>query len=245
MREEADKVGEDIKELREKMQEFYAGTSLTAAAEEFANAWLDAYRQFGNTADAIKGKMEDMINNLIVKSSLAKVAERVLKPFFDELEEAARTNTLTEKIPDLISLLNQTTGDLNENLNAMGQVLRSSGINLRSTVGNLSGISRDIATASEESILALAAGINTHNFYMSYMPTISADVRQIAEIMSGSTGQAVVQTAAPEGAVMPSIQEMIYDHLPNMDRNLSEIKDMLSHVITTGSNKGWYVATKL
>lgn len=244
LRQRAADVGNEINNLREKMQEFYAGTSLTSAAEEFADAWLEAYRQFGNTSDAIKEKMEDMINNLIVKASLAKVAERVLKPFFIALTTAAETNTLTEKIPQLVNLLNSKTGELNNSLNAMGQILRASGINLRGTVGNLSGISRDIATASEESILALAAGINTQNFYMSYVPTISADLKMIAEIMTAGSGQVTSTTVTPEGAVMPSIQEMVYDHLPNIDRNLSEIYRLVSNVIKPrGTSAPYYIAT--
>lgn len=244
LRQTAADVGNEINNLREKMQEFYAGTSLTSAAEEFADAWLEAYRQFGNTSDAIKEKMEDMINNLIVKASLAKVAEQVLQPFFDALTTAAETNTLTENIPQLVNLLNSKTGELNNSLNAMGQILRASGINLRGTVGNLSGISRDIATASEESILALAAGINTQNFYMSYVPTISADLKMIAEIMTAGSGQVTSTTVTPEGAVMPSIQEMVYDHLPNIDRNLSEIYRLVSNVIKPrGTSAPYYIAT--
>lgn len=244
LRQRAADVDTQISDLREKMQEFYAGTSLTAAAEAFADAWLDAYRQFGSTTDAIKEKMEDMINNLIVKSSLAKVAETVLQPFYDAISEAARSHTLIEDVPALIGMLQGKTAELNNSLNAMGQILRASGINLRGTVGNLSGISRDIASASEESILALAAGINTQNFYMSYVPTISADLKMIAEIMTAGSGQVTSTTVTPEGAVMPSIQEMVYDHLPNIDRNLSEIYRLVSNVIKPrGTSAPYYIAT--
>jgi hypothetical protein len=40
-------------------------------------------------------------------------------------------------------------------------------LDIRNTSSDLTGISKDISTASEESILGLAAGINTQNFYIS------------------------------------------------------------------------------
>lgn len=246
LQEKVDETATQIEDLREKMAETFVGTSLTSAAEEFAEAWLEAYREFGNTSEAIKEKMQDMINNLIVKSSLAKVAETILSPFYKKLEEYAREGTLVDNLSGLIDLLGQTSNQLNTGLNATAQILQANGVSMRGTVGSLSGISRDIASASEESILALAAGINTQNFYMSYVPTISADLRQIVDLMSIGTGQAVTTTAPPEGPVMPSVQEMVYDHLPNIDRNMAELLRLVSNVVKpNGTSAPYYVATKM
>ncbi len=47
-------------------------------------------------------------------------------------------------------------------------------------------IKRNIATASEESITALAAGINTQNYYISHLPGIAANVALLARNKVGN-----------------------------------------------------------
>ena len=245
-----DEVDTAMMDLRESVTEKFLGSDLTSAAEEFADSWFDAYREFGSTTDAIQEKMEDMIKNLIIKSTLAGAAEKILKPFFDKVEELSAANDLSPaNIQSLSVMLQGKMGQIDESLTSWMQVFRSMGMNMRSQVGNFSGIARNIAGASEESILGLAAGINTQNYYMSYVPTISVDVQRIIELMGGSTeaAPAVATTAtAEEGPVMPSIQEMVYDHLPNIDRNMSELLRLVSNVVKpNGTSASYYVATKM
>lgn len=240
-------VEKQAKEVTQSMQEFFAGTDLTSAAEAFADAWLDAYREFGSTTDAIKEKMQDMINNLIVKSVMAGAAERILGPWFDKIEAYAKDKTLANRIPELATELLGLTGDINETLTALSNVLQSQGVDVRQTAGRFTGIAHEVAGASEESILALAAGINTQNYYMSYVPMIHTNLEQVLALMGGSpTTPTVAPSAAEEGPAMPSVQEMIYDHLPNIDRNLADIKQMLSDVIKpVGTTASKYVATRM
>lgn len=253
--EEADNLAQQIEDtkkqakgLTESLQEFFAGTSVTSAAEAFADAWLDAYREFGSTTDAIKAKMEDMINNLVVKSVMAGAVERILGPWFDKIEEYAKDKTLASRVPELATELLGLTGDINETLGAWANTLQSQGINLRQTAGRFTGIAHEVAGASEESILALAAGINTQNFYMSYVPTISTDVHLIAEMLSGGSAQptATAATASAAGTEMLSVQELANRHLPHIDQTLNLIYGLLNNVIkANGTSAAHYVATRM
>lgn len=241
-------VEKQAKEVTQSMQEFFAGTDLTSAAEAFADSWLDAYREFGDTTGAIKEKMQEMIDNLIVKSVLAGAAKAILQPFFDEIEKLGKANDLTpENIAKLATMLNGKVQGINDSMSSLMTVLQSLGIKTRGQIGSFTGIARDIASASEESILGLAAGINTQNYYMSYVPMIHTNLEQVLALMGGSpTTPTVAPSAAEEGPAMPSVQEMIYDHLPNMDRNLADIKQMLSDVIKpVGTSASKYVATRM
>ena len=133
-------------------------------------------------------------------------------------------------------------------MTATAQILRAAGINLRGSVGNLTGISRDIASASEESILGLAAGINTQNYYMS---VINQNVAAILAKLGGEvTPSPSIAPSSVEGGEEGetqwlSVQELVNTHLPNIDQNIADIKTMLSRVITNGTDKGWRVMTKV
>ena len=238
-------VEKQAKDVTQSMQEFFAGTDLSSAAEEFANSWLDAYKEFGSTTDAIKEKMQEMIDSLIVKSVLADAAKVVLKPFFDDLEKFTKDYDLTpQEVAALTTTLTGKVGELDSAMTSWMTVFQSLGIKTRGQLGSFTGIARDIASASEESILSLAAGINTQNFYMS---SINTNVQQIVALMGGSTTTPTVTTAAAgEGPVMPSVQEMVYDHLPNIDRNIAELARLVSAVVKpTGTPASYYVATRM
>lgn len=83
---------------------------------------------------------------------------------------------------------------------------------------SLTGISRDIATASEESINGLAAGINTQNYYISHVPGIAANVAAIKMMMEVDTGL----TANTGFADLILLQNQSLSHLQGIERYTSE-----------------------
>jgi hypothetical protein len=96
-------------------------------------------------------------------------------------------------------------------------MLEQMGINLRGLGGEMTGISRDIATASEESILGLAAGINTQNFYISQVPT---KLDTIIGLLRGDG-------AMPQGSAITLQDVMIaqnqfLSHLPTIAQHTAE-----------------------
>ena len=124
--------------------------------------------------------------------------------------------------------------------------LAAAGLDVRTSTAGFTGISRNIANASEESILGLAAGINTQNYYMSYVPTISENVGAILAAMTGGANPTTPVATTETGEIMPSVQQMVYDHLPNLDQNLAEMLRLFRSVITTknSSTNTNYVAVK-
>ena len=71
------------------------------------------------------------------------------------------------KIADMTEV---AVGNIDVGMTNLMNALSQAGISVRGMGSELTGISRDIATASEESILGLAAGINRQSFYISQVP---------------------------------------------------------------------------
>lgn len=235
-------------ELKDSFLEKMAGTTLTSAAQEFAEAWIEAYKEFGSVTSAMSDKFNEMIQNMIVQSLAAKVMESILSPLFTQIDELAKDSELSaedialisKQVPDYINLINSGMQNM---VNELG----AAGLNLRTTGQGLTGISKDIANASEESILGLASGINTQNFYISQ---IHANVAQILLLMQGNGAQIAQQAAA--GTALQVDNPYITQYLPSIDQHTANIEsycaqtlDALNKVIKPSGSKGshWVVTS--
>ncbi|MBO7220844.1 MAG: hypothetical protein J6V21_06645 [Alistipes sp.] len=165
------KATDNIKDMQGELSEYFLGTDLTSAARDFANAWIEAYKEFGSTTDAMKEKFHDMIQNMVVESIAGRMMQELLRPIFDEIERSAEDGELDEReIANIADMAIGLIDGVDDGMTSLMERLRDAGYDIRQSTSGLTGISRDIATASEESILGLAAGINTQNFYISQVP---------------------------------------------------------------------------
>ena len=227
----AREIEDQIKDMQGQLAEFFTGTDLTSAARDFAQAWIEAYKEFGSTTDAMKEKFDEMIENMVVNSLAAKLIQSILDPLFKQIDTAAQGGDLTAQemgaiaaqVPGLMDQINNSMGTL------MGQ-LTSAGINLRQQAGQFTGISRDIAGASEESILGLAAGVNTANFYMSHLPAIAENVAALRAYIVGDAA-ATVRTTASEGPTYEDQMLGYASNLPMMRDDMYAIRSLLEKVI--------------
>ena len=209
-------------ELQEEFVSSIVGPDVASAAKDFADEWLDAYLSFENTTKAIEDKFNEMIQNLVVNQALAGVVQRVLQPFYDEIDQLAKDGEITtDDITKVMSSVPKYVQTATEGLNVAMESLRAAGFDvdaLRENTSDLKGISRDIATASEESINGLAAGINTQNFYISQ---IHENVLVIAKMMAQGAGLGANET----GNVMQdliTIQNQHLSSLPLIEYNTAE-----------------------
>ncbi|MBO7510042.1 MAG: hypothetical protein J6T35_02565 [Bacteroidales bacterium] len=221
-------AADQIVDMRSQLSEFFTGTDLTSAASDFANAWIDAYKEFGSTTDAMKEKFNDMVQSMITQSIGAKIMQSILQPLFDEIDEMAQTGgeLSAQEIADIATMAPQYIEQINAAMTGLMNQLGAAGYNMRQQVGGFTGISRDIAGASEESINGLAAGINTQNFYMSL---ISQNVAAILAAMTGETVEGATGAAVPD----PYKEQMLgfVGRIPTIEQHLFDIKTMLADVI--------------
>ena len=237
-------TADQIADMQSQLSEFMTGTDLTSAAKEFAESWIEAYKEFGSTTDAMKEKFNDMIENMVVNSLAAQLIQGILQPIFDQIDTASRDGELSaqeiaaisEQIPSRVDMINNA-------MSTMMNELLASGVNLRDQASSMTGISRSIAGASEESINGLAAGINTQNFYMQH---IDANVTAILATLTGGTTTAGSGTTGEY--VDPYKDEMLtyVGSLPQMRDDMASIRDMLEKVIRpNGTTATHYVAARM
>ena len=209
-------------ELQEEFVSSIVGTDVASAAKDFAEEWLDAYLSFSDTTEAITEKFNEMIKNLVVNQALGGVVKNILKPFYDKINALAEDGEIsTEEIASVMSSVPSYVQTAVDGLNLAMESLRKAGFDvdsLRGDSSNLTGISRDIATASEESINGLAAGINTQNFYISQ---IHENVMLIAKRMC----EGYEMSNTESGSVMSNIMAIQNQHLaslPMIEYNTAE-----------------------
>lgn len=227
----ARQLEEQMRDLRLEQEAFFAGADLASTAESFADAWLSAYEEFGDTSTAIEERMTEMVQTLMKKAALSGIAQNILGNWYASLADVKDWNaqTIAEKWKEAMALVNPMV----EGMQVFANSMQAEGVSLRNTVGQFTGISRDIAGASEESINGLAAGINTQNFYMSFMPLIHENVAQILTYMTGGNTVTPATQTGIEG--MPSVQKMVYDHLPYIDANINSLLQLVKSVISPKS----------
>lgn len=206
-----------IEDMYGSLSEHFLGTDLTSAARDFATAWIDAYKEFANTTDAMKAKFQDMIQNMIVESFAAKVIQSALSDIFTEIDNMTKDGVLdvseASKIADMTEV---AVGNIDVGMTNLMNALSQAGISVRGMGSELTGISRDIATASEESILGLAAGINTQNFYISQVPT------KLDTIIGLLRGENAMQGSAITLQDLVTIQNQHLSHLPSIAQHTAD-----------------------
>lgn len=205
---------DEIAELQGKIAEQMLGADLTSAARDFAKAWLDAYREFGNTADAMSKKFHEMIENMVVESLLARVMEKALKPAFDMIENMGETDFYSASFwESVIATAQQGAKDADAGAQAMMRFLEKAGISMRDMTSEYTGIQRNIAGASEETMSNVAVIGNTLMYYVSPIPRIDENVAIMRRIMeTGANPQSKgVDTTALWNRHL-ELQQGIYEH---------------------------------
>ena len=249
-RDAADKVKDSLTELQDHM----AGTDITSAARDFASAWLDAYKDFSSTTDAMQEKFADMIQNMIVEGIAAELVRNVLQPIYDSIGQAAEDGMIdANEIAAIADAVPGATQEINAAMTVLIEKLKGAGYDIRQQTTGLTGISKDIASASEESILGLTAGINTQNFYISQ---IHANVAAILAKMGGTPSvsggidvKALVELQNQHLAYLPVIAQRTADILVRCERAATACESMSRNIgrviVPKGSQSSHQVSVTL
>lgn len=213
-------VGDQIADMQGKIAERMLGTDLTSAARDFANAWLEAYKEFGNTADAMSEKFHEMIQNMIVESLLAKVMERALKPAFDMIDNMTEEDFYSESFwKKVMATAEQGAKDADHGAGVFMKWIEQMGYDMREMGSEYSGIAKEVSSASSEEINQLSAFVNTALYYVSPIPTISENVSLIRQLMERGTTSTLPDTTA---AGWTDWQQQAMDNYNAIARNTAD-----------------------
>lgn len=210
---------DDLEDLQGTLSEQFLGTDLTSAARDFAKAWLDAYKEFSNTADAMSEKFQEMIENMVVESVLASVMQKALEPAFKMIDEYEGDFDDENFWREVVETAKKGAEDADTGATIVMKFLEQAGLSIRDLGSDLTGISRDIASASEESINGLAATMNTWSYYVSYVPQIAEHVAAMRAILESGgnpiqSGQGVTD--------LVTLQNQSLTHLQAINQHTAE-----------------------
>lgn len=233
-----------IRELSAAITKEMAGTDLTSAAKEFAEAWLDAYLEFGNTTDAIKEKFKDMMKDMIINSVLARVVQQKLKPIFDYIDNQLydKDGNMIGSLETVWSMMKAVTDTLPDELEAIYTNMGSWAGELRATESELTGISKGVAQASEESVVTLSGYANSILYYHVQEATDIAAIRAILEgktLVTTNTSQPSSENGSVNIGQLISLQQdllaqvvLIKNDTGAIREDITDIKDTLRSVVS-------------
>lgn len=146
---------------------FGSGADMKSAAEEFASAWMDAYRETGDGLDALTDKWDEYINNIIMKQMALRGMETFLKPVMDLINkslEDAYFDTDEQKAID--EAIEKSKKGLNE---FWKKIAESFNIPIGDEGGsdNASTLSKSVQGVTETTANVIEAYLNSMRFFVS------------------------------------------------------------------------------
>lgn len=227
-----------IKEAEESLTEQLGGfgskSNYKSAAEAFAQAWVDAFKEGSDTLDALNDKFNEYIKNLIVKQAAMRLVGKMLEPVFKAIDDAVAEGSeggnngleaTKSELQKAIDIWGQISPALDENLkrlmDAMGY---KPGLN-----SNLSALQQGIQAVTENTAQALESLLNSMRFYLA---TQQADVRIIRDALIERLGASV-------GAVLQDANNNpVLVELRLQTTLLTDIRDTLSSCVKSGHSQG-------
>lgn len=186
----------EIAELKKDVVANLLGSDIKDAAEQFVSAWVDAWRQGGDTMDALNEKFDDMIDNMIAKSVASYLVSKRLQKIFDEVDKLTDENSEggSEITMNELKQLKNLIGDksiaeqINDDLaNLYGALEIAFGVNseqeknLSELQQGIQGVNEDTAGAIEAYMNIIAQRVFEQNQYL-------MDIRD-AIVLDGSVAQ--------------------------------------------------------
>ena len=171
LREAEERLDALLEESANKMAEKLAGlngfgskTAMQSSAQQFADAWLSAYKETGDGLDALNEQWDEYIENVIAKQLMLKGSEKFLEPIMSMLDSAlADSNYSTQEAASVQKAIDELMPKLNEYWKAI-----TAGFDIKQNAGSeteMSGLQKGIQAVTEDTAQALEALLNSVRFY--------------------------------------------------------------------------------
>lgn len=197
------------------------GSDVKSAAENFVDAWMEAYQETGDGLSGLKKSFDEFFVDLIKKQMVSKVAEMFIGDFAEKLNAAVDSgSTLTTgEVRALVADAAAKIPALAELLKQLSEAMEEAGVNFFSTDGSsLSGLTEGIQGVTEDTALVLEALLNSMRFYVA---DTNAQVREISQLI-----------------VNPPADNLFLTELKLQTSELKAIHEILNSVTRSGHPQG-------
>ena len=211
---------EKIQELNEEFINSLGGfgseSNVKSAAQEFADAWLEAYLETGDGLDALSEKWDEYIQGVIAKQLMLKGTEKYLKPVMDMLDGMLEDAVFSpEEASDLQNKIDEIMPLLNEFWKG---IAGSFDLESMKEGDTMSSLSRGISSVTEETAQALEALLSSMRFFVSDSNTVLHNIYN--------------------AIAMPNVENPFLTELKIQSNYLNNLNALVSSVIKNSSGKG-------
>ena len=186
IRENLDAIEELEENAKEQLGGFGSDANFKSAAQEFADAWVDAFNEGEDALDALNKKLDDFIDNLIKKQIMLRLSDKYIKPILDEIDKSLEkespggANITREELKNINSL----RGNLDEYNETAKLLFQTLGLTPNAST-SLSMLQQGIQSLTEERGQALESLLNSIRFFVAQQTTDVAAIRQMLAISNG------------------------------------------------------------
>lgn len=219
-----------IQELKEQtlseMGGFGSQSNYKSAAQEFADAWVDAFNEGGDALDALGDKFDDFFDNMIKKQLMQRGAKRYLEPILKAFDDAVSEGSAggnngydvtKEELDTIAALRDQNLMAFNEYAKTLMDVL---GV-VPDGNSELSALQQGIQGLTESTGQALEGLLNSIRYFVARQ---ADDVQAIRSLLNAANSLGGSQSG--DTAVLTELR--------TQTAVIREIRDMLSDVTKSG-----------
>lgn len=219
-----------IQELKDQtlseMGGFGSRSNYKSAAQEFADAWVDAFNEGGDALDALGDKFDGFFNNLIKKQLMQRGAKRYLEPILKAFDDAVSEGSAggnngydvtKEELDTIAALRDQNLMAFNEYAKTLMDVL---GV-VPDGNSELSALQQGIQGLTESTGQALEGLLNSIRYFVARQ---ADDVQAIRSLLNAANSLGGSQSG--DTAVLTELR--------TQTTVIREIRDMLSDVTKSG-----------
>lgn len=143
---------------------FGSGADMKSAAEEFASAWLEAYKETGDGLTALEDKWDEYINNVIMKQLALRGIEKFLEPIMKNLNNMIGSDSYlsNDELEALQKQIEETMPALNEYFKTIAE---NFGVPITGGEDNGSTLNKGIQSITESQADVLTAYANSIRFF--------------------------------------------------------------------------------
>lgn len=223
--EENEKRRKQQEELMQQEVEKYGGNfDVRSVAEDFVNAWLDAFKETGDGLKGLEENFKETMKNIAIQQAVMGGVGNIIKPLQDKINDALEGDfTLnSEEMSQIDKLGEQTVIRVDDYMKKLfgEDGVFSKYLDTEPEGGELTGLQKGIQGVTEETAQIIEGYLNSIRFF------VAEKYRILSEFISSFSN--------------PEIENPIVSQLKIIARNTTSMEQILSNVVLGDHSRGGY-----